>query len=100
MPEATEVQPSLRPTGFVEPLPMMADSQPVEFISRLFGGFGWLLVSFGTFFVAFGWLGVFDAYSSYYDDPIGSFRLIGYGIVVYAIAAIAFSIREFIKPLR
>jgi len=67
-------------------------------ISKSFGGIGWLLVSFGTFLIAFGWLGVTD--NSDYDYPLDSFRLIGYGIATYAIAAIAFSIREFVRPIR
>ena len=76
------------------------DGQTGEFVSRWFGGIGWLLVSFGTFLVALGWLGVFDSYSLYYDDPIDSLRLIGYGIVVLATSAIAFSVREFVRPIR
>ena len=64
-------------------------------LCRIFGGVGWLVVSLGTFLIAFGWLGTLDI--SYYDDPYDSLRMIGYGVIMLAISAILFSVREFAK---
>lgn len=66
---------------------------------RLLGGIAWLMVAFGTFMIAFGWLGAIGE-SSYYDDPMSDFRLMGYGMVVYGVAAILFSVRTFVKTPR
>lgn len=43
----------------------------------------WILVSIGTFVVAFGFLRLVDSSGSFDDDM----RIMGWGIVVYGIAA-------------
>ena len=64
---------------------------------RLFGGLGWLMVSIGTFMVAFGYLGMIDSMFSYSEDPQDSLNLIGYGIIAYAVAAIFVAVNRFVK---
>jgi len=53
------------------------------------------MVSLGTFMIAGGYLGVVN-YSGY-GSPSGSLSWIGYGIIVYAVAAIFVAITRFIK---
>ena len=76
----------------------VATGKTEKLVCRISGGIGWLLVSFGTFLIAFGWLGTIDY--SYYDDPMSSMRMIGYGVIVLAVSAILFSVRDFVKPPR
>lgn len=83
---------------YVEPWPDMTTSKGGGLVCRLLGGIAWLMVSLGTFVIAVGWLGTID--TSGYGDPVGSLRLIGYGILMYAVAAIFFSIRAFEGPPR
>ena len=68
-----------------------------RFLWRVFGGVSWLMVSIGTFLVAFGYLGIIDSTNDYYGTPIDSFKMIGYGIVVYAMAAIFVALNRFVK---
>ena len=53
----------------------------------------WLLVSIGTFVVAFGFLNLIDFHRNSED----SMRIIGYGIVIYAIAAAFAALNRFTK---
>ena len=73
----------------------LAGKKTEKFIYRLFGGLSWLMVSLGTFLIAFGYLGLVD--SSYWDSTQNSYNMIGYGIVVYAIAAVFVAINRFVK---
>lgn len=57
-----------------------------------------MIVSGGTFMIAFGWLGLVDG--SYYDDERLLLSMVGYGMVAYAISAILFAVRAFIKTPR
>ena len=59
----------------------------------LSSGMSWLLVSLGTFVVAFGFLDLVEFSHSTWD----SLRIIGYGIVVYAIAAAFVAMSRFTK---
>lgn len=84
--------------GNVQPVqswPYATVGKTETLLCRIFGGVGWLVVSLGTFLIAFGWLGTLDV--SYYDDPLDSLRMIGYGVIMLAISAILFSVREFAK---
>ena len=74
---------------------LLAAKKSERFIYRLFGGLSWLMVSLGTFFIAFGYLSLMNA--SFYDNLQDSYNLIGYGIVVYAIAAVFVAISRFAK---
>ena len=62
-----------------------------QVLSRFSGAISWLLVSLGTFIVAFGFLDLIDTYSQ------DSLRMIGYGIVVFAIAAVFVALSRFAK---
>lgn len=94
------VRPNQSPYQFsqqVELMSTMVSSKTERTLWRAFGGVSWLLVSVGTFLVAFGYLGVIDSAFSYYEDPLDNFRMIGYGIVAYAIAAIFVAMNRFVK---
>ncbi len=67
------------------------------FLWRTFGGISWLLVSIGPFLVGFGVLGMFSTSDLYYESPVDDFRMIGYGIVVFAIAAIFVALNRLVK---
>jgi len=86
------------PVHYVQARQNVAIRSREDLMCGLLGGVAWLLVSLGTFIVAFGWLGVLDA--SYYNDPQGSLRMIGYGVIVYGVAAILFSVRAFEKGIQ
>lgn len=77
---------------YVEPRQDMTTSMSEELKRRLFGGIAWLIVAFGTFIIAVGYLGVIG---TDHDSTIVSLRLIGYGILTYAVAALLFSVRAF-----
>jgi hypothetical protein len=66
-----------------------------KMLSRFSNGVSWLLVSLGTFVVAFGFLKLIDFSSS--SSTESSLRIIGYGIVVYAIAAVFVALSRFTK---
>lgn len=86
---------------YVQPVavwPDAASSRNLALLCRLLGGMAWLFVSFGTFLIAFGWLETLDV--SYFDDPMSSLRMIGYGVIVLAISAIFFAVRDFIRNPR
>jgi len=68
-----------------------------KFLSSLFGGISWLMVSLGTFMVAFGYLGLIDSAYSYYGDSSDSLHMIGFGIIAYAVAAIFVAMNRFTK---
>ncbi len=81
----------------VEIVSDLGDRRTEMLLYRLFGGLGWLMVSIGTFMVAFGYLGMIDSLFSYSDDPQDSLNMIGYGIVAYAVAAIFVAVNRFVK---
>ncbi len=81
----------------VEAVGDMGTGKIEKLLFRLFGGLGWLMVSIGTFMVAFGYLGMIDSIFSYSDDPQDSLNLIGYGIIAYAVAAIFVAVNRFVK---
>ena len=64
-----------------------------KMLSRRFDGAAWLLVSLGTFIVAYGFLDLVKFSHSTSD----SLQIIGYGIVIYAIAAAFVALRRFTK---
>jgi len=64
-----------------------------EKAARFSNGMTWLLVSIGTFVVAFGFLNLIDFHRNSED----SMRIIGYGIVIYAIAAAFAALNRFTK---
>lgn len=80
---------------YVRPGPQMIIRSREDLLCGFLGGLAWLLVALGTFIIAVGWLGALS--SSYFDNPQSSLRLIGYGILIYGIAAIFFSVRAFEK---
>ncbi len=97
---AAEIRPDQIPCHYaqqVETSSGVVSMRTEKFLWRLFGGVSWLMVSIGTFLVASGYLGVIDSTNDYYASPINSFKMIGYGIVVYAIAAIFVALNRFVK---
>jgi hypothetical protein len=64
-----------------------------KMLSRRSSGAAWLLVSLGTFVVAFGFLDLVEFSHSTWD----SLRIIGYGFVLYAIAAAFVALSRFTK---
>ena len=75
-----------------------ATSYAERLTCRILGGVGWLVVSCGTFLIAFGWLSLIGA--SYYDDELLHLNMIGYGLVAYAVSATLFAVRAFVKTPR
>lgn len=76
---------------------LFAAKKMERFIYRLFGGLSWIMVSIGTFMIAFGYLGLVNSSFSFYDDPQNSLNLVGYGLIVYAIAAVFVGINRFVR---
>ena len=73
----------------------MASREAKRYLCRLFGGLSWLMVSIGTFLIAFGWLGMVGNGGG--DDFL---RFVGYGMIAYAVAALIVSISRFVKSPR
>jgi len=63
-----------------------------NFLPKVLGAISWLMVSIGTFLVASGYLGVIDG--GFETDML---KRIGYGIVMYAIAAIFVALNRYFK---
>jgi hypothetical protein len=69
-------------------------------LDRVFGGLAWLMTSVGTFMVAIGYLGVIDSSFGSGSSIQDHFDMIGYGIIMYAIAAIFVALNRFVKTPR
>ena len=70
----------------------MAGREAERYLGRIFGGLSWLMVSVGTFLIAFGWLGLVNN-----GDGDDFLRFVGYGTAAYAIAALIVSVSRFVK---